>query len=304
MKKDVCVALDVMGGDHGPSVVVPAAAIALVRRPDLAFRLYGDEKLIAPLLSRHQALAAKSRVVHCEVAVKMTDRPSQALRSGRRASSMWRAIEAVKKGDADCVVSAGNTGALMAMAKMCLHMLPLIERPAAVAMWPTLRGESIVLDVGATIGADARHLTDLAIMGAAMARIVFDIECPTVGLSMSNRMRAIAAPMIARSIRCCASAPIVAPTSSTIDSPRRVGHIAAIAGRSIGGSICRHIFAIAISAPVLPAETTQSASPFFTASIARHIEDVRRPDRNAWLGLSVILTATSQCTTRDLAASA
>jgi glycerol-3-phosphate acyltransferase PlsX len=95
---------------------------------------------------------------------------------------MWRAIEAVKKGEADYVASAGNTGALMAMAKVCLHMLPLIERPAIAAMWPTLRGESIVLDVGATIGADAQHLIDLAIMGAAMARILFDIESPTVGL--------------------------------------------------------------------------------------------------------------------------
>jgi glycerol-3-phosphate acyltransferase PlsX len=182
MKTDVRVALDVMGGDHGAGVVVPAAAIALERRPDLRFLLFGDEKVVAPLLREHKTLAARSRAIHCDVAIKMTDKPSQALRSGRRASSMWRAIEAVKKGEADCVVSAGNTGALMAMAKICLHMQPLIGRPAIAAMWPTLRGESIVLDVGATIGADARHLTDLAIMGAAMARIVFDIECPTVGL--------------------------------------------------------------------------------------------------------------------------
>ena len=117
---------------------------------------------------------------------------------------------------------------------------------------------------------------------------------------MSNTMRAIAAPMIARSMRCSASAPIVAPTSSTIDSPRSVGHIAAIAGRSISGIVRRQTLAIAISAPVLPAETAQSASPFLTASIACHIEEARRPDRSAWLGLSVILTATSQWTTRDL----
>ena len=111
---------------------------------------------------------------------------------------------------------------------------------------------------------------------------------------MSKTMRAIAAPMIARSIKCSASAPIVAPTSSTIDSPRSVGHIAAIAGRSICDMVRRQTLAIAISAPVLPAETAQSASPFFTASIACHIDDVRRPARRAWLGLSVILTATSQ----------
>ena len=171
-----------MGGDHGPEVVVPAAAIALERRPDTRFLLFGDEELIRPRLREAARLAERSRVVHCDVAVKMTDKPSQALRQGRRVSSMWRAIEAIKRQEADCAVSAGNTGALMAMAKVCLHMMPMIERPALAAMWPTVRGESIVLDVGASIGADAQHLVDLAVMGAAMARIVFDIDTPTVGL--------------------------------------------------------------------------------------------------------------------------
>jgi glycerol-3-phosphate acyltransferase PlsX len=182
MNRDIRIALDVMGGDHGAHVVVKAAAIALERRPDVEFLLFGDEKVIAPLLAGFPALRAKSRTRHSDVAIKMTDKPSQALRTGRRCSSMWLAIEAVKKGEADCAVSAGNTGALMAMAKVCLHTMSQIDRPAIAAMWPTLRGESIVLDVGATIGADAGHLIDLAIMGAAMARIVFDIDSPTVGL--------------------------------------------------------------------------------------------------------------------------
>jgi glycerol-3-phosphate acyltransferase PlsX len=171
-----------MGGDHGPGVVVPAADIALERRPDTTYLLFGDEAQIAPLLDAHPRLKAKAQTIHCDVAIKMTDKPSQALRQGRRVSSMWRAIEAVKRGEADCAVSAGNTGALMAMAKVCLHMLPMIERPALAAMWPTMRGESVVLDVGASIGADARHLADMAVMGAAMAQIVFDIEKPSVGL--------------------------------------------------------------------------------------------------------------------------
>jgi phosphate acyltransferase len=182
LKREVIIALDAMGGDHGPGVVVPAAAIALERRPDTRYLLFGDEKIVAPLVAAKPALAKKADIVHCDVAVKMTDKPSQALRQGRRVSSMWRAIDAVKRGEAQCAVSAGNTGALMAMAKVCLHMLPLIDRPAIAAMWPTTRGESIVLDVGATIGADAQHLVDLAVMGAAMARIVFDIDLPTVGL--------------------------------------------------------------------------------------------------------------------------
>src|SRR5271166_1481333 len=182
MASDIRIALDAMGGDNGPAVVLPAAAIALERRPDLRFLIYGDAKAIGPPLARRPRLAERSRVFHTDVAVKMTDKPSQALRTGRRVSSMWQAIEAVKTAAADCAVSAGNTGALMAMAKFCLHTMAPIERPAIAALWPTLRGESIVLDVGATIGGDVRHLVDLAVMGAAMARIVFDIDCPTVGL--------------------------------------------------------------------------------------------------------------------------
>ncbi|RFB80297.1 phosphate acyltransferase PlsX [Methylovirgula sp. 4M-Z18] len=182
MAKVVRIALDAMGGDHGPSVVIPGAALALERRPDLEFHIYGDEKIIAPLLAQHSALAAKAKVYHTDVAVKMDDKPSQALRSGRRVSSMWMAIEAIKNDVADATVSAGNTGALMAMSKFCLNTMAPIDRPAIAALWPNIHGESVVLDVGATIGADAQHLVDLAIMGSAMARIVFDLEKPTVGL--------------------------------------------------------------------------------------------------------------------------
>ena len=127
-------------------------------------------------------VAAASTFVHCDIAVRMDDKPSQALRQGRWKSSMWKAVEAVKLGEADVCVSAGNTGALMAMSKFCLRTMASIERPAIAAIWPTLRGESVVLDVGATIGADAHQLIDFAILGAAMARALFDIERPTVGL--------------------------------------------------------------------------------------------------------------------------
>jgi glycerol-3-phosphate acyltransferase PlsX len=182
MASDIRIALDAMGGDSGPAVVLPGAAIALEHRPDIRFLIYGDQKAITPILAAHPQLAQRSRLFHTEVAVKMSDKPSQALRTGRRVSSMWQAIEGIKAGKADCAVSAGNTGALMAMAKFCLHTMAPIERPAIAALWPTLRGESIVLDVGATIGGDEQHLVDLAVMGAALARIVFDIDCPTVGL--------------------------------------------------------------------------------------------------------------------------
>jgi phosphate acyltransferase len=182
MKRPIRIAIDAMGGDHGPEVIVPGAALTRAQYPDLAFLFFGDQARLMPLLADDPALAAVSSVRHTSIAVRMDDKPSQALRAGRRASSMWLALEAVKKGEADAAFSAGNTGALMAMAKICLHMIPHIDRPAIAVLWPTLRGESIVLDVGATIGADAHHLVDLAIMGSAMARIVFALDRPTVGL--------------------------------------------------------------------------------------------------------------------------
>jgi glycerol-3-phosphate acyltransferase PlsX len=182
MSKPVRIALDAMGGDFGPEVVIPGAALALERRPDTTFIFFGKEPVVRPLLDVHPKLAARSTLKHTDVAIQMHEKPTQALRTGRRTSSMWMALEAVKSGEADFAVSAGNTGALMAMAKMCLRTMVQIERPALAAIWPTIRGESIVLDVGASIGADAQHLVDLAVMGAAMAHILFDIERPTVGL--------------------------------------------------------------------------------------------------------------------------
>jgi glycerol-3-phosphate acyltransferase PlsX len=182
MADKVRIALDAMGGDHGPGVVVAGAALALLRHPDSEFLFFGNATLIAPLIDARPELKARSRLTHTEVAVRMDDKPSQALRYGRWKSSMWLAVDAVKKGDADMAVSAGNTGALMAMSKFNLKTLPGIERPAIAALWPTLRGESIVLDVGASIGADADHLVDLALMGGATARILFGLGRPTVGL--------------------------------------------------------------------------------------------------------------------------
>jgi len=182
MSQKVRIALDAMGGDVGASVVVPGAEISLQRHPDMEFLMFGDRAAVEPLLEARPQLHAATRVVHTDVAVKMDEKPSQALRHGRWKSSMWLAVDAVKKREADAAVSAGNTGAWMAMAKFNLKTMDGIDRPALAALWPTLRGESVVLDVGASIGADAKHLVDLAIMGSAMARVLFGIERPTVGL--------------------------------------------------------------------------------------------------------------------------
>ncbi|MET4388802.1 glycerol-3-phosphate acyltransferase PlsX [Bradyrhizobium sp. F1.4.3] len=182
MPSKVRIALDAMGGDVGAAVVIPGAAISLGRHRETEFLLVGDRARIEPELDRHPALKAVSRIIHTDVAVSMEDKPSQALRRGRKTSSMWLAIDAVKKGEADVAVSAGNTGALMAMARFNLRMLPGIDRPAITAVWPTMRGDTVVLDLGATIGGDARHLVALAVMGAAMASVLFNKKRPTVGL--------------------------------------------------------------------------------------------------------------------------
>lgn len=175
------IALDAMGGDHGPPVVVEGASISLNRHPGMEFLLFGDEAAIAIELEKHPDLAARSKIVHTDSVIAMDAKPSQALRRGK-GSSMWLSIDAVKKGEAHVAVSAGNTGALMAMSKLILRPMAAIERPAIAALWPTINSECIVLDVGANIGADARQLADFALMGAAMARALFHIENPTVGL--------------------------------------------------------------------------------------------------------------------------
>ena len=182
MGAPVTIALDAMGGDHGPSVVIPAAAIVLIRHPEARFLLVGDAARIEPELKAQPALAAKSELIHTDVAVAMDAKPSQALRKGRYHSSMWLALDAVKDGRADAAVSAGNTGALMVMAKFCLKTLAGIDRPAIAAIWPTVDSECIVLDVGANVGADSRQLVEFELMGAAMARALFGVEKPSIGL--------------------------------------------------------------------------------------------------------------------------
>jgi glycerol-3-phosphate acyltransferase PlsX len=171
-----------MGGDVGPAAILPGVALALKRRPDMQPLLFGNQAAIEAVLASLPALKAAAKVIHCDISVSMDDKPSQALRAGRYKSSMWKAIEAVKTREAAVCISAGNTGALMAMSKFCLRTMANIERPAIAAIWPNIRSESIVLDVGATIGADAQQLVDFAILGAALSRSLLDISRPTVGL--------------------------------------------------------------------------------------------------------------------------
>jgi glycerol-3-phosphate acyltransferase PlsX len=175
------IALDAMGGAHAPGLVLRGADMAVQRHPGLRFLVFGDEPVLRPLLAKFPRLAAVSDLHHTAERVLDDDKPSVALRSGRQ-SSMRLAIDAVAEGLADGVVSAGNTGALMAMAKFVLKTLPGIDRPAIASFFPTRRGESVMLDLGANVECDADNLVQFALLGDAFARSVLGLIEPTVGL--------------------------------------------------------------------------------------------------------------------------
>lgn len=181
MSKNLTIALDAMGGDDAPAVVIQGADIARERYPQARFLLFGREPGIKPLLEARPALVRVSEIVHTDGVVGAEDKPGHALRR-RRDSSMAQAIAAVRDKSADVVVSAGNTGALMALAKFSLRTLQDIDRPALASLMPTYRGESVMLDLGANAECNAENLVEFAVMGAAFARAVLGLERPSVGL--------------------------------------------------------------------------------------------------------------------------
>jgi len=178
---ELTVSVDAMGGDAGPGVVLAALARSIVRHPTVRFLLHGDEALLKPLLARRAKLKARAEIRHSAERVRMDEKPGQALRRGRN-TSMWRALESVAKKEAEVAISAGNTGALMAMSMFQLGVIEGIDRPAIAALWPTKRGQTVVLDVGANIGTDAQQLVDFAVMGEAFARAILGLERPKVGI--------------------------------------------------------------------------------------------------------------------------
>jgi glycerol-3-phosphate acyltransferase PlsX len=182
----VTISIDAMGGDHGPPVVVEGVSLALARLAgrDVRFLLHGDAAAIEAELAKRPAARPFCEVRHTTHVIASDEKPVVALRRGK-GSSLWNAIQAVKDGQAQAAVSGGNTGALMAMSKLILRMAVGLDRPAIVASWPTLRGVTAVLDVGANIMSDAEQLVEFAIMGEAFYCAVHggDPNCrPTVGL--------------------------------------------------------------------------------------------------------------------------
>ncbi|MDO8297065.1 MAG: phosphate acyltransferase PlsX [Caulobacter sp.] len=181
MPKSIVISIDAMGGDHGPSIVIPGVELAARAMPELRFLLHGDEARINAELAKLPAAKAASTVRHTDKAISMDEKPAQAMRRGK-GSSVWNAVESVKAGEAGAAVSAGNTGALMAISKLILRMAAGIARPAIVASWPTLTGITAVLDVGANVESDAEQLVEFAIMGAAFHHAIHGSARPTVGL--------------------------------------------------------------------------------------------------------------------------
>ncbi len=175
------IALDAMGGDKAPEAVIQGARRVLKEFPETRFIFYGREPVIAPMVARNRHLAAVSEVVHAETVITMDEKPSVALRQGRQ-SSMRAALDAVASGKACAMVSAGNTGALMAMAKFVLKTLPGIHRPAITATIPSQASRVVLLDMGANIECTADNLVQFAIMGDAYARAALGIAKPKVGL--------------------------------------------------------------------------------------------------------------------------
>jgi glycerol-3-phosphate acyltransferase PlsX len=177
----VVIALDVMGGDKAPEIVIEGADLALGRNPELRFLLFGDEARIGPLLAGRPALRQAAELHHTPDAVAADAKPSAALRQGRN-SSMRLAIDAVQAGRAGAAVSAGNTGALMAMAMIVLKTLPGIDRPAIASVLPTKRTPVVFLDLGANSVCSAEMLFQFAVMGEVYARAVLGVAKPRVGL--------------------------------------------------------------------------------------------------------------------------
>ncbi|MEO1019046.1 MAG: phosphate acyltransferase, partial [Pseudomonadota bacterium] len=175
------IALDAMGGDQAPDIVIAGAALALEQEPSLHFTLFGDEAQIRTCLAGYRDLTKIVEIRHTPDRIASDDKPSMALRHGRN-SSMRLAIDAVRKGEASAVVSAGNTGALMAIAKFVLKTLPGIDRPAIAAVVPTGVRQVLLLDLGANIECSPEHLFQFAVMGEVFSRAVLGVPEPKVAL--------------------------------------------------------------------------------------------------------------------------
>jgi phosphate acyltransferase len=180
MASSLTLSVDAMGGDHAPLAIIDGVELFAKANPGIKILLHGDEAQLGPLLATRPHAQGASQLHHAGDVVPMDAKPSQAMR--KKGTSMWNAIASVKAGHAQAAVSAGNTGALMAVAHLQLRTMDGLHRPAIAAAWPSPRGQSVVLDVGANVDSDPDQLVDFAIMGEAFASAMLGIEKPSIGL--------------------------------------------------------------------------------------------------------------------------
>jgi len=183
MGHEITLSIDAMGGDNAPDSVIDGIAKRAKSDPDIRFLLHGDSAAIEKRLAKRKILDGRVEIRHADDVIEMDAKPSVAVRRGRQ-SSLWRALESVRDGEASAMVSAGNTGAMMAMALFCLRRANGVDRPAIAALWPTngQHEHCIVLDMGADVRADAADLAKYAVMGSEYARIALGAETPRVAV--------------------------------------------------------------------------------------------------------------------------
>ncbi len=257
-------AVDGMGGDHAPDIVVAGLAIALERHPEGRFLLFGDEARLAPLLARHPRLAEAVTVCHAAEVIPGDLKPTAALRL--RQASMRLAIDAVAAGEAEGVVSAGNTGALLTLAKIILKTLPGIDRPAMAGIAPSARGDVVMLDLGANVQCDARNLVEFAVMGDVFARVVLGLPAPRIGLlnvgseemKGDDRLRQAAeilraSPIATRFHGFVEGHDIAAGTTDVVVTDGFTGNVALKTGEGalkLIGQLLRQVFTASVSARI------------------------------------------------------
>ncbi len=173
--------VDTLGSETPLSEIILGLSESSLRYDDYFFYWFGNEKKIKKELNHHKLLLNKSEIVHCEETIAMSDKPAEVIKQ-KTNSSMFKAVQSVIKGETDSLLSCGNTGALMALSLLYIKTINEIKRPAIASIWPNLKGESIILDLGANTKNDSRYLIDNAILGASLASILFKIENPSVGL--------------------------------------------------------------------------------------------------------------------------
>ena len=181
MTDHITIAIDAMGGENSPDKTIEGISHHLKNSDNSLYLIFGNEKLINPLIKKYKINSDKYKIIHTEKIIEDTDTALGAAKKGKD-TSLWLAMESLKKGESDCVVSAGNTGALFVIAKLNLEMITNIDKPALSALWPNKNGMNVVLDLGANIECNEKNLIDFSVMGSALHKSLFENEISKVAL--------------------------------------------------------------------------------------------------------------------------